>query len=76
MSVQQALIEYCIQDIVEYTVNDIGVEYDDAMKMLYESQTFEKLTDVETGLYFQSSAYNYTIFKDEMNFGHIVQCEI
>lgn len=76
MSVQQALIEYCIQDIVEYTVNDIGVEYDDAMKMLYESQTFEKLTDVETGLYFQSSAYIYTIFKDEMNFGYIVQCEI
>ena len=35
-----------------------------------------KLQDVETGLYLESSAYIYDLYKDELNFGHIVQAEI
>jgi hypothetical protein len=30
----------------------------------------------ETGLYRESSAYIYDLYKDELNFGHIVQAEI
>lgn len=30
----------------------------------------------ETGLYRESPAYVYDLFRDEMNFGHIVQAEI
>lgn len=37
---------------------------------------FEKLQNHETGLYRESSAYVYDLFRDEMNFGHIVQAEI
>ena len=37
---------------------------------------FEKLQDEETGLYLESSDYIYDLFKDEVNFGHIVQAEI
>lgn len=46
------------------------------MNKFYYSEVFEKLQDVETGLYMQSPAYVYDIFKDEMNFGHIIQAEI
>lgn len=46
------------------------------MNKFYYSEVFEKLQDVETGLYMQSPAYVYGIFKDEMNFGHIIQAEI
>mgnify|MGYP007041225037 CR=1 FL=1 len=42
----------------------------------YNSEVFEKLQDEETGLYKESSAYVYDLFKDEMNFGHIIQAEI
>ena len=72
MSLQQQLMEYIIQDIIEM----LTVEYDEAMNKFYNSEVFEKLQDEETGLYKESSAYVYDLFKDEMNFGHIIQAEI
>ncbi|CCZ47782.1 putative uncharacterized protein [Bacteroides sp. CAG:661] len=33
------------------------------------SETYEKLSDEATGLYIESSAYVYGIFKDEMKYG-------
>lgn len=45
------------------------------MKIFYNSQTFDKLMDIETGLYLESSAYVYGIFQDERNFGNLVQVE-
>lgn len=42
----------------------------------YNSEVFEKLIDKETGLYLESPEYVYDLFKDEMNFVHIIQAEI
>ena len=55
---------------------DQNIEYDEAMNKFYNSEVFEKLQDKETGLYLESSEYIYDLFKDEMNFGHIIQAEI
>ncbi|MCM1182234.1 MAG: hypothetical protein NC337_02535 [Roseburia sp.] len=52
------------------------MEYDEAMRIFYNSQTFDRLTDIETGLYLESSAYIYGIFQDERNFGKLIQAEI
>ena len=76
MNEKKQLIEYAIQDIVEMISKDQNVEYDEAMNFFYESEVFDKLQDVETGLYRESSAYIYDLYKDELNFGHIVQAEI
>lgn len=76
MTKQELLMEYSIQDIIEYIVKDLRIEYDKAMQLFYSSKTFDKLTDVDTGLYLESSAYVYTIFQDEINFGNIIQAEI
>lgn len=76
MTKKEQLIEYNIQDIVEYIVDDQQVEYDEAMRIFYNSQTFDKLIDVETGLYLESSAYVYGIFQDERNFGNLIQAEV
>ena len=46
------------------------------MDKFYNSKVFEKLKDKETGLYMESSEYVYDLFKDEINFGRIVQAEI
>lgn len=76
MSKKEQLIEYQIQDIIEYIVDDLKVEYDEAMRIFYASQTFDKLSDIETGLYLESSAYVYGIFQDEYNFGNLIQAEV
>lgn len=76
MTKVEMLMEYNTQDIIEFIMSDIGVEYDEAMKLFYDSETAEKLYQMETGLYLESAAYVYGIFQDERNFGKIVQAEI
>ena len=76
MTKQEQLIEYITQDLIELIVLRLKVEYDEAMNLLYNSHTFDKLSDIETGLYRESPAYVYGIFQDELNFGRIVQAEI
>ena len=76
MGKQEQLIEYIVQDIVDMFSSDQNIEYDEAMNRFYHSEVFEKLQDKETGLYMESSEYVYDLFRDEMNFGHIVQAEI
>ena len=76
MGKQEQLIEYIIQDIVDMFSSDQNIEYDEAMNRFYNSEVFEKLQDKETGLYMESSEYVYDLFKDEINFGRIVQAEI
>ena len=73
---QMQLIEYIIQDIVDMLATDQNMEYDKAMNKFYNSKVFEKLQDKETGLYLESPEYVHDLFKDEMNFGYIVQAEI
>ena len=76
MNKQEQLIEYIVQDIVDMFSSDQDIEYDEAMNKFYNSKVFEKLQDKETGLYMESSEYVYDLFKDEINFGRIVQAEI
>jgi len=70
------LMEYNTQDIIELIMSDLNIDYDEAMKPFYSSETFEKLYQIETGLYLESAAYVYGILQDERNFGKIVQAEI
>lgn len=76
MNEQKQLIEYMIQDVVDMLATDQNIEYDEAMNKFYNSEVFEKLQNEETGLYLESSGYVYDLFKDELNFGHIIQAEI
>ena len=76
MSKRGQLLEYIVQDIVDMFSSDKNIEYDEAMNKFYNSEVFEKLQDIETGLYMESSEYVYDLFKDEINFGRIVQAEI
>lgn len=76
MNKQEQLIEYVIQDIIYMITTEKSIEYDEAMNQFYNSEVFEKLQDKETGLYKESPAYVYDLFKDECNFGYLVQAEI
>ena len=76
MDKREQLIEYIIQDIILFLVEDEGIEYEEAMREFYASETDMKLVDKETGLYYESAAYVYDIYKDEKRSGHLVErCE-
>lgn len=73
---QNQLIEYILQDIIFFIVEETGVEFDIAMNEFYTSQVFDKLHDEKTGLYLESSLNIYDLYKTEKAKGYIEQNEI
>lgn len=65
-SQQQEMIEYTTQEVIRYIIEDEGVSMEKAMDKFYMSSTFKKLTDIETGLYLEGSAYIYNMLKNEI----------
>ena len=65
-----------VQDLVEILTETQSMEYDAAMRIVYDSEVYAKLQDIETGLYRESPAYVYGLLQDELNFGHVVQAEV
>jgi hypothetical protein len=76
MSKQEQLIEYVIQDIIAFLIEDKGLTINAAMSQFYSSTVFEKLQDTKTGLYSCSSAYVYDLFLSEIENGKLIQTEI
>ncbi len=52
----------------------IGPIANDDMAVLFRQ--YDKISDVETGLYRESPAYVYGLLQDEINFGKIIQAEL
>ena len=75
MNKKEMLMEYITQDITAYIMSDKSLEVDEAMRTVYDSVVFEKLSDIETGLYLESSAYIYELLKDELSNGRLIQTE-
>lgn len=67
----QYLIEGITKDIIAYLMEDNGYDLSTAIKELYNSETFAKLSDETTGLYIESSAYVYNMLKDEIKNGRL-----
>jgi hypothetical protein len=63
---QQEMIEYTTQDVVRYLMEDNGIAMEQAMNQFYMSETFEKLSDIKTGLYLEGATYIYEMLKREM----------
>ena len=76
MNKQKALIEGILQDVISYLVEDDDLSIEQSMDILYKSTLSEKLLDIETGLYRESSAYVYGLLKDEIKNGKFIQNEI
>ncbi len=71
---RELLIEFIMQDVVAYILEDKKTDIEEAMYIFYNSSIFRKLHDIETGLYLESSAYIYEILKDEITTGELIQC--
>lgn len=66
----QYLVEGITKDIICFLMEE-GYELNDALGAFYNSETFAKLTDEETGLYIESSSHVYEILKGELKYGKI-----
>jgi hypothetical protein len=66
------LIEGITKDIVTYLMQDNGMSMPEAIGLFHNSETFEKLSDPQTGLYIEGSAYVYEILKTELKMGKII----
>lgn len=56
-------------DLLEYLIVDYNMNIQEALRFIYESDTFSKLCDPDTGLYIQSSKYIYSYLKEEIEKG-------
>ena len=67
-----------ISQIIDIALSSEIREYDslrwgeDAMDGVYNSQLYEKILDLETGLYYQSAGYNYELLRNELLTGKVV----
>lgn len=66
------LINSLVEQLALLVMKDRGLSMVDALSLVYNSQLYEKIADTETGLYYQSAAYNYGLLKHEIAFGKIV----
>ena len=71
MNKEQQMMECIIQDLIEILSETQGIEYDIAMKTIYDSEVYEKLTDPETGLYMESPSYVYGLLQDGLKDGYL-----
>ena len=58
-------------DLAELQSNDLELTIPEALDILYNSETYLKLSDPNTGLYFQSTLYVYSYLQQEISTGKI-----
>jgi hypothetical protein len=75
MEVKKELIEGIIQDLVKILCEEKAFSIEKSMDTIYNSLVFEKLMDIETGLYKESSSYIYELLVDELSEGTLIQKE-
>lgn len=72
-SKQDFLVEGIVNDLALWLMQEHSLSLHDSLSVIYNSQTFEKLQNPGTGLYSESSAYNYDLLISEIRNGKLVQ---
>jgi 5'(3')-deoxyribonucleotidase len=70
------MMDYVTSVVIAAIIEDEGIPADKAMKAFYNSQVFDRLCDVDTGLYRESGGYVHDLYKIEIEHGRLVQLEI
>ena len=64
---RQFLIECLCEDLVPMLMEEYGLTDMEAIDRLYQSNTFAKIEDHQTGLYYQGAVYVFEYLKEEIN---------
>ena len=68
---KQFLVESLGKELIEMLMSDYGWNLQKSMDELYSSETFAKLEDERSGLYYQGAIYVYSFLKQEIEKGTI-----
>lgn len=60
------LVNHIVDQLTEYLVTDNTLELADALKIVYQSKTFQRLQDMDGSLYIQSPSYVYELLQKEL----------
>lgn len=61
------LVTRTTQELVKFLVEEKNISTEEAMEILYNSETYDRLCDLETHLYYESPAYVYEMLKEEID---------
>lgn len=70
--IKNYLVARAVDEMARYLIEDYGTPLADALDIIYNSDTYQKLSDPETGLYEQSPAYIYEYLTKEYLSGCMV----
>jgi hypothetical protein len=70
------MINFVTSEVVFSIMKDFNLSVQEAMKIFYNSEVFDRLCDIETGLYRESGGYVYDLYKSEKEHGSLIQTEI
>lgn len=68
---KQFLVESLVKELIEMLMKDYGWNMQKSMDVVYSSETFAKLEDERSGLYYQGAVYVYSFLKQEIETGVI-----
>lgn len=63
----QNMKEEIVKDLIARLMLETNISMQEAFDKVYNSSLFEKLSNPDTGLFFQSSGYVYSYLKDELS---------
>ena len=65
------MVECTARDLTSMLIEKCGMDIEDALNTLYNSDTYAALKSPETGLYSQSPLYVYDYLNNEITLGKI-----
>lgn len=72
MTKEQAFIIDCLVERMSLKLSsDKGISIIEAMNIIYNSNQYELILDLETGLYYQSADYNYQNLLEELHLSNL-----
>ena len=60
------LIDSLTKNLVLRVIKEFKLSIKESLDAVYYSQLYDKILDLETGLYFQSAGYNYQLLRKEL----------
>jgi hypothetical protein len=63
------ITDYLYAELVKLIMQYRHLPFQEALDLLYTSALYDKIADLETGLYLQSPDYNYELLDEELACG-------
>lgn len=69
---RQLLKDELSVEIAGFLMDDYNISPQEAIDILYTSETFDRLQDDASGLYYQSPGYVYSFLQNELKIARVV----